>query len=143
MFDYFASKGIKNLIWVWTTQNYNGDSSKYNQDKDWYPGTKYVDIVARDLYGQDKAANAQEFSEIQNTYPGKMVTLGECGYDVVYQRDEKGDIVKDAQGNPVIDKKISPSKVGDMWNTDSLPDATWWSNAMSSTCVLNRNDVNY
>ena len=133
MFDYFASKGIKNLIWVWTTQNYNGDSSKYNQDKDWYPGTKYVDIVARDLYGQDKAANAQEFSEIQNTYPGKMVTLGECGKD----------------GDTVFAKIPEAWTAGAKWSWfmpwygSNLPDASWWSNAMSGACVLTRNDVKY
>ena len=133
MFDYFASKGIKNLIWVWTTQNYNGDSSKYNQDKDWYPGTKYVDIVARDLYGQDKAANAQEFSEIQNTYPCKMVTLGECGKD----------------GDTVFAKIPEAWTAGAKWSWfmpwygSNLPDASWWSNAMSGSCVLTRNDVKY
>ena len=50
MFDYFKQKGVKNLIWVWTTQNYNGNADTYNQDTDWYPGSEYVDIVARDIY---------------------------------------------------------------------------------------------
>lgn len=133
MFDYFASKGIKNLIWVWTSQNYNGDSSKYNQDKDWYPGTQYVDIVARDLYGQDKAANAQEFSEIQNTYPGKMVTLGECGKagDTVFAK------IPEAWAAGAKWSWFMP------WYGSSLPDASWWSNAMSGSCVLTRSDVNY
>lgn len=31
MFDYFQQKGVHNLIWVWTTQNYNGNSSSYYQ----------------------------------------------------------------------------------------------------------------
>ena len=48
MYDYFQQKGVKNLIWIWTTQNYNGDSNSYNQDTDWYPGDQYCDIVARD-----------------------------------------------------------------------------------------------
>ena len=38
MFDYFKQKGVNNLIWIWTTQNYNGNSTTYNQDVDWYPG---------------------------------------------------------------------------------------------------------
>ena len=25
MFDYFKQKGVKNLIWIWTSQNFNGD----------------------------------------------------------------------------------------------------------------------
>ena len=40
MFEYFQSKGIHNLIWAWTTQNYNGDANTYNNDADWYPGDK-------------------------------------------------------------------------------------------------------
>jgi beta-mannanase len=81
MFDYFKQKGVNNLIWIWTTQNYNGNSTTYNQDTDWYPGTDYCDMVARDLYGYTATQNAQEFKEIQTTYPDKMVVLGECGWD--------------------------------------------------------------
>ena len=81
MFDYFKQKGVNNLIWIWTTQNYNGNSTTYNQDVDWYPGADYCDMVARDLYGYTAAQNAQEFKEIQATYPDKMVVLGECGWD--------------------------------------------------------------
>ena len=29
---------------AWTTQNYNGDANTYDNDADWYPGDKYVDI---------------------------------------------------------------------------------------------------
>ena len=81
MFDYFKQKGVNNLIWIWTTQNYNGSSTTYNQDTDWYPGADYCDMVARDLYGYTATQNAQEFKEIQATYPDKMVVLGECGWD--------------------------------------------------------------
>ena len=80
MFDYFKEKGVNNLIWIWTTQNYNGNSENYNQDTDWYPGDNYVDMVARDLYGYNAAQNNQEFTEIQAAYPNKMVVLGECGW---------------------------------------------------------------
>lgn len=133
MFDYFASRGIRNLIWVWTTQNYNGDAAKYNQDKDWYPGSRYVDVVARDLYGQDKTVNAQEFSQIQNAYPGKMVTLGECGKD----GDKAYAKIPEAWNSGARWSWFMP------WYGANLPDASWWSNAMSGTCVLNRDDVNY
>ena len=81
MFDYFKQKGVNNLIWIWTTQNYNGSSTTYNQDTDWYPGADYCDMVARDLYGYTATQTAQEFKEIQATYPDKMVVLGECGWD--------------------------------------------------------------
>lgn len=137
MYDYFKQKGINNLIWMWTTQNYNGDSSKYNQDTNWYPGDQYVDIIARDLYGYDAAQNLQEFNEIQATYPNKMVVLGECGYG------NNGD----------------PGKMSDVWakgakwghfmvwyqggqgSTDTMCSDDWWKDAMSSANVITRDKV--
>lgn len=137
MYDYFKQKGINNLIWVWTTQNYNGDSSQYNLDADWYPGDQYVDIVARDLYGYNADKNLQEFTEIQAQYPNKMVVLGECG------KGDDGD----------------PSKMGDAWakgakwghfmvwyqggqgSTDTMCSDAWWKDAMSCTDVITRDQV--
>ena len=137
MYDYFKQKGVNNLIWVWTTQNYNGDSSKYNQDKAWYPGDAYVDIVARDLYGSTASANATEFKEIQATYPTKMVTLGECGTD--------------SGANPPKAFATIPSvwSAGAKWSWfmpwygSNMPDTAWWKAAMSSGSVVSRSDVKY
>ena len=80
MYDRFAAKGIRNLIWVWTAQNYNGDSSSYDSDAPWYPGDGRVDVVARDIYGSTASGVALDFVTLQNTYNHKMVTLGECGH---------------------------------------------------------------
>lgn len=135
MFNYFASKGIHNLIWVWTTQNFNGDSSKYNQDKNWYPGDNYVDIVARDLYGSTAADNKKEFEEIQKTYPTKMVALGECGTD--------------AGAGKAFASIPSVWSAGAKWSWfmpwygSNMPDTAWWKAAMSSGSVVSRSDVNY
>ena len=80
MFDFFAAKGIRNLIWVWTAQSFNGNPSGFDSDEPWYPGDDKVDVVARDIYGSTTAGVVQEFSTLQNTYPHKMITLGECGH---------------------------------------------------------------
>ena len=131
MFDYFKQKGVKNLIWVWTTQNYNGDSSKYNQDTDWYPGNEYVDMIARDLYGYNAAQNKQEFDEIQATYSGKMVILGECGAD----------------GNTsfanISDIWGAGAKWGSfmVWYGSNFCSDAWWKNAMSNAYVITRDQL--
>lgn len=137
MYEYFKTKGVSNLIWVWTTQNYNGNSAQYNQDTDWYPGNEYVDIVARDLYGYTAEQNAQEFREIQAAYPTKMVALGECGY---------GD-------------NRDPGLIGDCWtkgakwshfmvwyqdkqgSTDTMCSDDWWHQAMSNQNVITRDQI--
>ena len=137
MYDYFKQKGVNNLIWVWTTQNYNGNSSQYNQDTAWYPGDQYVDIVARDLYGGNADQNLQEFNEIQAAYPNKMVALGECGHG------DSGD----------------PAKMSDVWakgakwshfmvwcqseqgTTDTMCSDAWWKDAMKEPNVITRDQV--
>jgi beta-mannanase len=72
MFAYFQEKGIHNLIWEWTAQNYNGDSNSYDNDNAFYPGDKYVDLVGRDLYGNTAAQNKTEFTQLTSQYSNKM-----------------------------------------------------------------------
>ncbi|MBO6188649.1 MAG: hypothetical protein J6O23_09110 [Prevotella sp.] len=137
MFDYFKQKGVRNLIWVWTTQNYNGNSSQYNQDTNWYPGDQYVDIVARDLYGCDVTQNKKEFLEIQERYPSKMVALGECGDSESGTAALPGDFWT----------------AGALWShfmvwyqqgqgsTDTMCSDSWWKKAMSNPNVITRDKV--
>lgn len=134
MFDYFQTKGIHNLIWVWTTQNYNGDATTYNNDDAWYPGDKYVDIIGRDLYGYNATKQAQEFKEIQARFPGKLVSLAECGTDV--------------------NTRTATSNIDEAWNAgakwsffmpwygSNMPSNDWWKAALSSKNVITRDQVN-
>ena len=147
MFDYFKQKGVNNLIWIWTTQNYNGNSTNYNQDTDWYPGDAYCDMVARDLYGYNAAQNAQEFKEIQATYPQKMIVLGECGWDGSDKTGKpQGDIVEcwnaGAQwGHFMV---WYDGNAGNKSNTMVSDD--WWKSAMkkdNSDIVITRGQVKY
>ena len=141
MFDYFKQKGINNLIWVWTTQNYNGNSQQYNQDTDWYPGTDYVDIVARDLYGCNAAQNAKEFSEIQAAYPNKMVALGECGYgDNGGVRTEQG-FIGDCFNQGAAWSHFMVWYQGGQGSTDTMCSDDWWRNVMKSDCVVTRDEL--
>lgn len=128
MYEHFQKRGVHNLIWVWTTQNYNCDKTQYNNDANWYPGDKYVDIIGRDLYGQSAQLNAQEYKEITERYPNKIVTLSECGMD----------------GSKAF------AKVSDIWNAgarwswfmpwygSNMPDAAWWTDALNNANVLTR-----
>lgn len=76
MFEYFQNKGLRNLIWVWTTQTSNVDDC----DWDFYPGDDYVDIVGKDIY------NTTDCKDICNQYMNvcklstrKMLALSENG----------------------------------------------------------------
>lgn len=82
MFDYFKKAGLRNLIWVWTTQT----SSFSDVDFAFYPGDEYVDIIGRDIYGDQESQLleadriAQQFSTIASLSEHKMVALSETGH---------------------------------------------------------------
>lgn len=72
VFNYFTGKGIHNLIWIWTSEL---------NDKSWYPGDEYVDIIARDGYpngNRDHRSQAADFRNLRAAYPNKMVCMPEC-----------------------------------------------------------------
>ena len=73
MYDRMVNHhGLKNLIWVWTSQQ---------NDMEWYPGDEYVDIIGRDIYKEgDHSSQILEFNKLNDDYGRKkMVTLSECG----------------------------------------------------------------
>lgn len=79
MYEYFTeSKGLHNLIWLWNGQN-----------KAFYPGDEYVDIIGDDIYAEDSDSTYVNHSSRKSAYTtystqmgstNKMVCLSECGY---------------------------------------------------------------
>ncbi len=143
MFDYFQQKGIHNLIWVWTTQNYNGNSNNYYQDSNWYPGDQYVDIVARDLYGSNAAQNKQEFLEIQSTYPTKMVALGECGnnYDENQKLITEAALMSDTWTLGALWSHFMVWCTKEQNTTMTMCSDNWWKDAMNNANVITRDQL--
>ena len=137
MFEYFKAKGIRNLIWVWTTQTGYSWKDEVNiyPDEDWYPGDEYVDIIGRDEYNYSTAKkSADEFKAIQKMFPNKVVTLSECGN---------------------VAKLSEQWEAGALWSW-AMPwyqyDATtldghehantaWWKDAMNSEYVITRDEM--
>ena len=141
MFDYFKQKGVKNLIWIWTTQNYNGDSSQYNQDSNWYPGDEYVDIVGRDLYGYTAQQNLQEFTEIQATYPTKMVALSECGYGTNDNQRTDFANISDCWNTGAHWNHFMVWYQGGQGSTGTMMTDGWWRDAMQDANVITRDQL--
>ncbi len=72
MYEMFTDEyKLNNLIWLW-----NG------QDKDWYPGDQYCDILGTDIYPGERvySSQASKFFELSG-WSGvkKPVYLSECG----------------------------------------------------------------
>ncbi|MBQ4285183.1 MAG: hypothetical protein II720_01840, partial [Bacteroidales bacterium] len=137
MFDYLAQKGVKNLIWVWTTQT----SSAADQDWAYYPGDDYVDIVGRDIYGSasspaSAASIASQFSTVEGYWPQKMITLSECGaVDTLPSQWTAG--AKWLYAMPWYDYDNDGSR----GYAHGHADIAWWTAAFASEKVLAREDL--
>lgn len=126
MFEYFANKGVKNLIWVWTSQT---------KDSDFYPGDDYVDIVGRDIYNSTTAsANAEQFTTLTNTFTNKMVALSEMGNVAkISAQWEAG--AKWLYFMPWYQNDATTLDGHEHANT------AWWKDAMSSDYVVSRDQL--
>ena len=71
VFLYFQSEGLDNLIWVWHTQL---------EDIDYFPGDKYVDMIACDVYDALSPTKALGiWRKASEQFPHRMVSLCEMG----------------------------------------------------------------
>lgn len=134
MFTYFQNKGVHNLIWEWTSQNYNGDNTAYSNDDSWYPGDSYVDIIGRDLYGYDATRQTTEFTELQSRYANKMITLSECGVETTSHTATAD--VQEAWNAGARWLNFMP------WCGSCMPSDDWWNTVMASDAVITRDEVN-
>jgi mannan endo-1,4-beta-mannosidase len=65
---------LNNLVWVWSVDRPNSEAMKF---VNFYPGTKYLDVLALDVYGNDFK---QEFYDnLLTLSEGKPIVLGEVG----------------------------------------------------------------
>ncbi len=65
---------LNNLIWVWSMDRPNNPDMQFSK---YFPGDKYVDVLALDVYGNDfKQTNYDSLVALSK---GKLITLGEVG----------------------------------------------------------------
>lgn len=67
--------GLKNIIWVWTTDTKSDNMA-------WYPGDDYVDILGVDIYAANGDFSSQilTYNKIKEDFQGKkLITLSENG----------------------------------------------------------------
>ncbi|QEO14432.1 glycosyl hydrolase [Agromyces intestinalis] len=73
MKDYFDSRGLTNLIWVWNVQdNPAGGWANY------YPGANYVDVVSLDAWYKSYPSSA-DYQQIQSIAGTKPIAIAEMG----------------------------------------------------------------
>lgn len=134
MFETFQSKGVSNLIWVWTSET---------GDEDWYPGDAYVDIVGRDVYNKTLASQSvEEFRKLSTTYSHKLITLSECG------NVSKISLQWSASANwswfmPWYDYSRTNKMDDPAFNETShqFANIEWWKDALNTEAVLSRDEM--
>jgi mannan endo-1,4-beta-mannosidase len=134
MFKYFEQQGLNNIIWVWTTEL---------NDKQFYPGDEYVDIVGRDIYGNGNASDvASQFKAIQATYPNKMVALSEMGGLPTISNQWKND-AKWSFFMPWYDydRTVNPSSSAYENTSHGNADIAWWKDAFANEAVISRDKM--
>lgn len=93
--DRFKKVGVNNVLWVWTPIMWGLPFEVWNHYTNYYPGDKYVDIIAMDEYNWGASqpwAKWQSFngmywqlySELTHLYPDKTLIIGE------FSSSEKG-----------------------------------------------------
>ena len=135
MFDRMTHHhGLDNLLWVWTSQM---------TDPDWYPGDDYVDMVGRDIYNETGVAKVtNEFTTLQQRYPGKPVALSECGNVATIS----------AQWNTgarwlwfmpwyEYDRTLDPGSDAFQLKTHEHASIAWWEDALAQPYVLTRDEL--
>jgi mannan endo-1,4-beta-mannosidase len=65
---------LDNLIWVWNSNAPTGGNA--GPYADFYPGPRYCDILATDVYGEFKQSYHDDLAVLAN---GKPIALGEVG----------------------------------------------------------------
>ncbi|RJO70908.1 glycosyl hydrolase [Nocardia panacis] len=74
MHDYYAGKGLDNLIWVWALKDVAGAQNRDATAE--YPGDAYVDVLGLDLWW-NRQAPADWYSDLHNVAPNKPMALTE------------------------------------------------------------------
>lgn len=134
MFNYFEAEGLNNLIWVWTTQT---------KDEAFYPGDEYVDIIGRDIYNKTGANDvADQFNQIQDAYPGKIITLSEFGNVASFQSQWSAG-AKWSYFMPWYDydRTINPNSLEFDSPDHQHASAQWWIDAFANEAVISLDEM--
>ncbi|MBR6842045.1 MAG: hypothetical protein IKM77_07090, partial [Prevotella sp.] len=133
MYNYMVkTKGLNNLIWVWTSQT---------KDNNWYPGDAYVDIIGRDNYGATAATLATEYEALKDTYPNKMITLSECGNSETAEMAKLSSIWDAGSRWSWFMTWYDGAYNDGTSSTHKHADKTWWDDAMAKDYVVTRDQM--
>jgi mannan endo-1,4-beta-mannosidase len=133
MFETFKTKGLNNLIWVWTSQT---------DDYDWYPGDDYVDIIGCDIYNKGLTAVSGIYDSLTDEFPDKLITLSEFG-NIAGLSDQWDAGIKWSWTMPWYDynRTVDPSSAAFNEQTHIHADLQYWEKALENDYVITRDQM--
>lgn len=135
VFEYFREAGLRNLIWVWTSQT----STASDADFDFYPGDGYVDIIGKDIYNDtDVSSLSSQFNTVISYSTHKMVTLSELG-NVTDMASQWNAGAQWLYFMPWYDYDLG--EAGYDSEEHSNADISWWKAAFASDAVITRDEL--
>jgi mannan endo-1,4-beta-mannosidase len=125
MYDRMVNyNGLRNLIWVYTTEP---------NDADWYPGDQYVDIVGRDIYTRgDHSSQVAEFNRIYALFGGKKIVA----YTEAGSIPDPDNQQKDGAAWSWVNIWSGDYVTGTTWNSTAL-----WKKTLSSDYILTLDEM--
>lgn len=74
LYSYLTTtRGVHNLIWVWS-------AGKLNIDTNYYPGETKVDVIGQDTYGRSSADYSAEYNDLARYSTTKLRAMPEAEY---------------------------------------------------------------
>jgi hypothetical protein len=70
---------VNNVKVIWNPQGFGSPDLKANSADSYYPGDKYVDVVANDLYDYGRGVEWGANLDLYRGHPGKPYAIGEWG----------------------------------------------------------------
>ena len=123
---------LNNLIWIWNAQM---------GDHDWYPGDDVVDVVGRDSYYALQYPLMKEFKLLQKEYPGKLITLAECGNGDEVHMSKWSEIWQEGSRWSWFMTWYDYDYDNGNSDTHKFADRTWWNEAFASGTVRDRDQM--
>jgi hypothetical protein len=140
--DYFASKGVTNVLWMLNLNAWDGrnNGSTYYNGSDYYPGSAYVDIVSLDSY----PPNAGPWVNGMYNYfvtTGKPIFFAEVGSNP----NDAAVVVDTVDNSTILDQvKVNfPKAVGMLFwcFNQGIPKQNGASTLMSDPAIITLSDV--
>lgn len=120
--DRVRARGVKNIVWVFQTNNQSSPNEPWNKMADYYPGDDYVDWLGMSAYGMQFPggdwikpfdAFSKAYDELCSLHPTKPMMMAEWGIGEFPDQGDKAAWITEAFA---LMQKMPRLKAAVFWN---------------------------